>query len=106
MKKILGLILLFGGLAIIFYGLYYSYNIFNAKTDAPAVFQIVKENNVSSAKAGLEAQAQKLLEEQLKNLLPAGSIPQLLNLLSWSIFAGILMLGGGQISGLGIKLLR
>lgn len=104
-KKISGFILLFAGLIIIFYGLYSSYNIFNGKTEAPVVFQTA-ENNISPAKIDLEAQAQKLLEDQLKNLLPAGSITQLLNLLSWSIFAGILVLGGGQISGIGIKLLK
>lgn len=106
MKKILGIVLLFAGLAVILYGLYSSYNIFTAKSQAPDVFKIVKKESAAPAKTGIEAQAQKLIEEQLKGLLPADSIPQLLNLISWSIFAGILMLGGGQISGLGIKLMR
>ena len=105
MKKITGAVLLFAGLAVIFYSLYSSYNIFTVKKDAPELF-FVKENSVSSVKTGAEAQAQKLLEDQLKNLLPADSIPQLLNLISWSILASILTFGGAQISGLGIKLLK
>lgn len=105
MKRVLGITLLLGGLMIVFYGIYSSYGIFTAKKEAPEIFH-AEESKISSAKTGLEAQAQKLLEDQLKTLLPAGSIPQLLNLLSWSIFAGILTFGGGQISGLGIKLLK
>jgi hypothetical protein len=33
-------------------------------------------------------------------------LPKLLNLLSWSIFAGILIFAGAQIAGLGIKLIK
>lgn len=106
-KKILGLVLLFGGLIIIFYGLYSSYNIFNAKKEAPAIFEITEQLGVKQGGAlDIQAQLQNMLGEQLKGLLPANSITSLLNLISWSIFAGILVLGGAQISGLGIKLLR
>lgn len=107
-RKILGLILLFGGLAIIIYGLYSSYGIFTAKNEAPVVFETPKQLNVvqKGSDQDLQSQLQNLLGDQLKGLLPADSVPQLLNLLSWSIFAGILILSGGQISGLGIKLLK
>ncbi|MDO8559041.1 MAG: hypothetical protein Q7R84_01795 [bacterium] len=99
MKKILGMILLFGGLAVIFYSLYFSYGIFNAKKEAPVIFNTPKQPEVQD-------QLQKALGEQLKGILPADSIPQLLNLISWSILASILTFGGAQISGLGIKLLK
>ncbi|MBI2626346.1 MAG: hypothetical protein HYW69_02000 [Candidatus Nealsonbacteria bacterium] len=107
-KKFFGLALLIGGLGIILYGLYSSYNIFTAKQEAPVIFETPKQS--SAAQKGdvldLQSQLQNVLGEQLQGILPAGSAPQLFNLISWSIFAGILMLGGGQISGLGIKLLK
>ena len=104
-KRILGLSLLFLGLIIIFYSLYSSFNIFTAKTSAPEIF---KTEIVPSQKngEGLEAQVQQMIGEQLKGMLPANSIPQLLNLISWSIFAGILIFGGTQITTLGIKLIK
>ncbi len=104
-KRILGLILLFVGLIIIFYSLYSSFNIFTAKSAAPEIF---KTEIVPSQKngEGLEAQVQQMIGEQLKGMLPANSIPQLLNLISWSIFAGILIFGGTQITTLGIKLIK
>jgi len=104
-KKILGLSLLFLGLIIIFYSLYSSFNIFTAKTSAPGIF---KTEIVPSQKngEGLEVQVQQMIGEQLKGMLPANSIPQLLNLISWSIFAGILIFGGTQITTLGIKLIK
>ncbi len=106
-KKILGLILLFGGLIVILYGLYSSYNIFTAKTAAPEVFKIETQGvTVAPGAQGAEAQMQKIIQEQLKGILPAESIFGLLNLIAWSIFAGILIVGGGQISSLGIKLIR
>ena len=104
-KKILGLSLLFLGLITIFYSLYSSFNIFTAKTSAPGIF---KTEIVPSQKngEGLEVQVQQMIGEQLKGILPANSIPQLLNLISWSIFAGILIFGGTQITTLGIKLIK
>lgn len=106
MKKVLGLILLLGGLAVIIYGLYSSYNIFSAKTSPPEIFVAEKGKTVLPGSQDLQAQMEKLIQEQLKGILPANSITQLLNLISWSIFAGILFIGGGQIAGLGVKLLK
>ncbi len=106
-KKILGLVLLFVGLAIIFYSLYSSYNIFTAKTEAPEIFMVEEKEEVKVTGTGdIQAQIQRMIGEQLKGMLPAGSIPRLLNLIAWSIFAGILIFGGAQISNLGIKLIK
>ena len=106
-KKFFGLVLLLGGLAIIIYGLYSSYGIFTAKKEAPVIFNMPEQLSVKSGDAqDIQAQLQKVIGEQLKGILPADSIAQLLNLISWSIFAGILTFGGTQIAGLGIKLLK
>ena len=106
-KKILGLVLLFLGLAIILYSLYASYNIFTAKTAAPEIFKVETGLSiVPGATQDLQAQLQKMIQEQLKGMLPADTIPQFFNLTTWSIFAGILIFGGAQIAGLGIKLIK
>lgn len=97
-KKFLGIILLFGGLAIIVYSLYSSYNIFNAKKEAPVIFETPMQSAVQD-------QLQKMLGDQLKGFLGPDAVSKLFNLVSWSIFAGILVWGGAQISGLGIRLL-
>ncbi len=106
-RKILGLILLLLGLLVIFYGLYSSYNIFTAKTPAPEIFET--ETSVSAQKSGtfdIQAQLQEAISNQLKGLLPVNSLSTILNLAAWSIFAGILIFGGAQISSLGIKLIK
>lgn len=103
-KKILGLVLLFLGLAVIFYAIYSSFNIFTGRIAAPEIFkeQITAQ---SSGTQDVQAQIQNMLEEQLKGLLPVGSLTTIFNLVSWSVFAGILIFGGAQIAGLGIKLI-
>ena len=107
--KIFGLILLAAGLAIIFWSLYSSYNIFTAKTAAPEIFAAQKGAATSPTGKGsqnIQDQVQQMIGEQLKGLLPTTSINQLLNLIAWSIFAGILIVGGSQISNIGIRLLK
>lgn len=103
-KKFLGLILLFLGLIIIFYTIYSSYNIFTAKNSPPEIFKAEKQ--ILSQENGTQAQLKEAITEQIKGMLPADSFPKLLNLISWSIFAGILIVGGSQISTLGIKLIK
>jgi len=107
LKKILGWALLFLGLIVIFYSLYSSYNIFTAETEAPQIFTAEQEESVVPSTGGsLQEQLEKTIQEQLRGVLPADSIFTLLNLVAWSIFAGILIFGGAQISGLGIKLIK
>ncbi len=112
-KKLAGWLLLLSGLIIIFWMLYASFNIFAAKTTAPEVFKIkTKETALAEqSKPALtpqEAQEEvkKIINEQLNEMIPPEFSTKLLNLVSWSIFAGILLFGGGKISGLGIGLLK
>jgi len=44
----------------------------------------------------------KIIEEQIKEIVPPG----FLNLISWSIFAGILIFGGSGIAGIGVRLIK
>jgi hypothetical protein len=39
-------------------------------------------------------------------MIPIGAVSKVLNLLSWSLFAGILIIAGGVISGIGVKLVK
>ncbi|MDP3990832.1 MAG: hypothetical protein Q8P63_00865, partial [Candidatus Nealsonbacteria bacterium] len=103
-RTILGLFLLLAGLGLIVFSLYSSFNIFTGKTAPPEIFEPQSQVQVSGGQ-GLQDQLQQAVEQQLKGLLPVGSITTLLNLISWSILAGILILGGTQVSGLGIKLI-
>lgn len=104
-KKILGGILLGVGILAIGWGVFDSYLIFTAKKQAPQIFKapVLTQQPVSGSP---EAMAQQMVQEQLGKLLPAGSITELLNLISWSIFIGLLFLAGSKVAGIGVKLLQ
>ncbi len=107
-SKIIGWVVFFAGLSIIIFTLYSSYNIFTAKALLPEFFAMPEEG--VSAQTGdtqdVQAQLQKMIGDQLKGFLPENSMTKILNLTVWSILAFILIFGGTQISGLGIKLLK
>ena len=120
LTKIFGWILIFAGLAIIIWPLYFSYNIFQGKFITPDIFGITEERitvtpitpdkKVPVIPSGLPEDFQKEMEEmigdQFKELLPIDALPKLLNLVAWSIIAGLFILGGFQISNLGVKLVK
>ncbi|XOB42077.1 MAG: hypothetical protein ACKKMS_01740 [Candidatus Nealsonbacteria bacterium] len=108
-QKIIGWLLLFTGLIIIFYSIFASYNIFTGKALEPTVFKTSEKEAVLPQKGKVqtqEAQMQEMIGGQLKEMLPVDFIPKLLNLLAWSIMAGIMIFAGTQISSLGIKLIK
>jgi len=107
-KKIFGWILIIAGLAIIVFALYFSYTIFTGKMKAPEIFK--PENNTAALTAPLNQQdlqnsIDQAIQEQIKNIVPSEFITQFFNLISWSIFAGLLIFGGAKISAIGIKML-
>lgn len=113
LTKIFGWVLLIAGIITIIWVLYSSYNIFTAKAAAPEIFKAEEKEAVAPDKgkipttqAELQKEMEKMIGEQLKGILPVDTLPKLLNLISWSIFAGILIFGGAQISSLGIKLIK
>lgn len=117
LTKLAGWFLLIGGIIMISYGLFASYKIFNGKSSVPIIFEAKEEGSKvvppqqktqdlkSQSDRLLQEQMQEQLQEQLKGMIPTDYLPKLLNLIAWSIFAGILIFGGTQISHLGIKLL-
>jgi len=104
-KKIAGLVLLLLGIILICWTLYSSYNVFTGRSEAAEVFSVpVEEASVLPE----EMTEEQILEEQMRMALPidAGALPRMLNLLAWGVLAFILIFGGGQIAGIGIKLMR
>jgi hypothetical protein len=105
--KVAGWLLLILGLAIIFYSLYSSWQVFTGKMAFPEIFKIsLTKTDSGSSIPGVDQQLEKIIGSQLGQLLPANATPTLLNLLSWSVLAGILIFGGSQVSNIGIKLLK
>ena len=114
-ERIIGFILLLIGVGIIFYSLYASYGIFTGtqnppefysfSIEAPARGEPQKPKSSLSSPEEIQGQFQDIIAQQLENLLPTDTIPKTLNLFIWSLFAGILIFGGGQIAGIGVKVL-
>lgn len=111
-----GWILLIFGIVLIGWTLFSSYHIFTDKTQPPPLFEIKTEQEekedltigktgVSLLQVEIQKEMEKMIFDQLKDVLPFDTLPKLFNLIAWSIFAFILILGGGKISELGIKLI-
>lgn len=107
--KIFSWILLLAGLLLIGWTLVYSYNIFTAKSFPPEFFKPEQKVSLQGSKTNpqdIQTQIEKIIGEQLKGLLPADTLPKVLNLTVWSMLAFVLIAGGGQISSIGIKLMK
>jgi len=112
--KIFGWVLLIAGITIIVWSLYSSYNIFTGAKAAPEIFKMpveevetpVDKGKIPTTQAELQKELERMIGEQLKGILPVETLPKMLNLIVWSILAGILIFGGAQISNLGIKLIK
>ncbi len=101
-KKITGWILVFAGLVIIFSDLYSSFSIFTARTPAPEIFKTQIQG--TSQKSGNDIQ--NLMVEQISKAMPSDSMPKILNLSAWAMFAAILAMIGGKVSSIGSGLLK
>lgn len=123
LQSFLGWFLLTLGLIIIIATIYLSYNIFTDKSPAPEVFKTISYQSPLSPSLqpknetteplfpqkeirDAEIQMSEMIAEQLKSMIPIEALPKLLNLISWSIFAGLLIFAGSQVSSLGIKLIK
>lgn len=104
LKPIIGFVLLCGGVLVVCYALYSSLMIFKGKNEPPQLFSRPLEMRTEITTDQQEAKA--LLQDQLKAYMPPDTFARMLNLVSWSILAGVLIIGGGQISGIGVKLLK
>lgn len=108
-NKNLGYLLLIAGLLLIGFTILYSYNIFTGKSFPPKLFKELSSRPSQNSEGGslsLENKIEDAVSKQIRQIIPADAITQVLNLLSWSILAGILIFGGGQIGSLGIKMIK
>ncbi len=112
-RKLGGWLLLLSGLIIIFWTLYASFNVFTAKTIAPEVFKLKTKETAPTGQSKstltpqeAQEEVRKIINEQLNEMIPPEFSAKLLNLISWSIFAGILLFGGGKVSTIGIGLIK
>ncbi|HHE76513.1 MAG TPA: hypothetical protein ENL27_00810 [Candidatus Parcubacteria bacterium] len=108
LQRFFGWLLIIVGLFIIGWALYSSFNIFTAKTSPPQLFTLEKSQTSEEERASLtqKEQMEQLVNEQLKELVPMGTINLLLNLVAWLFFAALLIFSGSQIALLGIKLIK
>ena len=111
LERIGGFALVFLGLSIIGFTLFASFQIFTGKTNPPQVFsfetkqQVLSPKNKDISLENLQQQADLLIQDQIKNIIPQDTVAKTLNFTAWSFLAGLLMLGGSQIAGLGVKLI-
>ena len=102
-----GIVLLIIGLLIIGYALWSSYQIFTGQREIYSLFSSSEEALSSPETASpMAEQLEGILGQQLGNIIPAGAITRLLDLVAWSVLAWIFIIGGGKVSSLGIQLLR
>jgi len=103
--KLIGWLVFLIGISVIIFTIYSTYNIFTGKLSAPSIIIFDVEKTQESALTDPD-QIGQMISEQLGNLLPLDSLPLILNLVVWTIGAGVLIFGGTQIAGLGIKLIK
>jgi hypothetical protein len=106
MKDSIGWILLIIGVILIFWGIYYSYQIFTLKVEPPQIFKSSEENVFNGGGEEPQDQLRIAIEEQLNNLLPVNAVPKLLNLVVWSMFSVILFMGAAHVSAIGVRLIK
>ena len=103
-NKILGYILIALGLLIILGTIYSSYNVFTGKSSMPEIFRVpLQTATPNSQSLDVQKQMEQAMEKQLSNLIPFDAVSKILNLMSWSVLAGIFIFGGAKIAELGIK---
>jgi len=111
-RKISGWTLLVIGVLIIIWGVWTSFEIFTAQRPVYEIFKASTAQEVSfkketgSLETQMQEQMQQLIIEQFKEMFPPDFLIKLLNLMSWSIFAIILFMGGEKLAVIGIRLLK
>jgi hypothetical protein len=120
-KKLAGWVLLIAGAALVGWSIYSSFNIFLGKKEAPGLFKSemaqsggqcpqVSQSGTSKQTQPMQEEVKSIVEgqvaEQIRKIIPPEFITKILNLASWSIFVAILIFAGGQIAGMGARLLK
>jgi len=108
LSKLLGVIILFIGLSIIFWGVYQVYRVYSQTVNPPSFFKPIshtKEGSLNLSEGDLNSQMRSVMQEQLNKILPSNYITELLNYITFSILIGIFIFAGYRISIIGVKLI-
>ena len=112
-KKIIGWVLVAVGLVIVFSTLYYTYNIFTGETEPIKIFKtpesevsLEEQKGTPTTPEEMQKAMEQMVAKQISNMIPAEFLSKLLNIIAFSIFAGILILGGGKVASIGISMLK
>jgi len=103
-NNIIGYVLLVVGLLLILVPLYQTYNIFTGKALPVQVFK--KQAEISTSQNNNSFDLQQQVQNAMVKVLPVDLINNVLNLASWMILMMILVISGGQIANLGIRLVK
>lgn len=107
-RSVAGMVLVVVGAGIIGYGIYDARQVFSGDAPPPSLFQLPQKDSFlpKGIQGGVDAQIQSLLAQQLEGMIPFDAVPKALNVSMYALFVALLFLGGGQMAGIGIKLLR
>jgi hypothetical protein len=108
-EKFIGWLILILGIFMIVYPLFLSYNIFIGKNQPPILFNNSPRNESNTGNqipSETQKEVENMIKERLADIFSVDFFPRILNLISWSVFVGILIFAGSQISNLGINLIK
>ncbi len=100
------------GIVLMAWTLFASHAIFTGRSIPPELFQSEEREPLPErvetplTQEDLEREMERMVGEQISLMLPEGAITDILNLVAWSIMAGIMIFGGAKISEVGIKLIK
>jgi hypothetical protein len=106
MKKILGWILIILGLFIVLGSIYSTYLNFTGQRDFPQIFTVQEDEVAPQTSGGPEDQINGMIGEYIKEIIPQGTITQMLNMFAWIMFAVFLVYSGSKLVSMGAVLLR
>ncbi len=113
-NKIAGIVLLSVGLALILGSVFYSFQVFTGKVQAPEALKVEQKVSVqfqpggsgSGDDADIRRALQEIVDQNIKGMIPAELVLNSFNLIAFSVFVTILIFAGTQIAGLGARLMR
>ena len=106
MKKILGWILIVLGLFIVLGSIYSTYLNFTGQRDFPQIFTVQEAEVAPQTNGGPEDQISGMIGKYIEEIIPQGTITQMLNMLAWIMFAVFLVYSGSKLVSMGAVLLR
>jgi hypothetical protein len=93
------------GLIVIAVTIFDTMSYFKAEQEFPQVF-VIEEQATAASSGILDNLMSGMVSDQMNSLLGEGTIPKMLNMTAWSLFAFIMIFAGGKIADIGFKLVK